>query len=189
MTAENTNFHCYVIRSRACQSLHCTLLHALRRSWQRRWWEFRPCDTVHPTAPESSKQPFWRGVNICRSRGMGYILVHKRTADTGDQRCTRKDIHVRGRGRTRPWNPCEVPSLLYHRWPHWGLRTQDSGRKSGKSRQVTTLLQLLSPDQWRCIVYLTLCIGNSSPITGMDRPRGFQEVEVPRFRDNGTGWW
>ena len=21
------------------------------------------------------------------------------------------------------------------------------------------------------------------------RPRGFREVKVPRFRDNGTGWW
>jgi len=21
------------------------------------------------------------------------------------------------------------------------------------------------------------------------RPRGFQEVKVPRFRDNGTRWW
>jgi len=29
----------------------------------------------------------------------------------------------------------------------------------------------------------------SSPITGLGRPRGFQEVKVPRFRDNGTGWW
>ena len=29
----------------------------------------------------------------------------------------------------------------------------------------------------------------SSPITGLDRPRGFQEVKVPRFRDNGTRWW
>ena len=29
----------------------------------------------------------------------------------------------------------------------------------------------------------------SSPITGLDRPRGFQEVKVPRCRDNGTGWW
>jgi len=27
------------------------------------------------------------------------------------------------------------------------------------------------------------------PITGLDRPRGFQEVKVHRFRDNGTGWW
>jgi len=24
-------------------------------------------------------------------------------------------------------------------------------------------------------------------ITGLDRPRGFQEFKVPRFRDNGTG--
>ena len=29
----------------------------------------------------------------------------------------------------------------------------------------------------------------SSPVRGLDRPRGFQEVKVPRFRDNGTGWW
>jgi hypothetical protein len=29
----------------------------------------------------------------------------------------------------------------------------------------------------------------SSPVTGLDRPRGFQEVKVPRFHDNGTGWW
>ena len=27
----------------------------------------------------------------------------------------------------------------------------------------------------------------SSPITGLDRSRGFQEVKFPRFRDNGTG--
>jgi len=23
----------------------------------------------------------------------------------------------------------------------------------------------------------------------LDRPRGFQEVKVPRLHDNGTGWW
>jgi len=23
----------------------------------------------------------------------------------------------------------------------------------------------------------------------MDRPEGFQEVKVPRFRYNGIGWW
>ena len=27
----------------------------------------------------------------------------------------------------------------------------------------------------------------SSPITGLKWPRGFQEVKVPRFHDNGTG--
>ena len=28
----------------------------------------------------------------------------------------------------------------------------------------------------------------SSPITGLEWPRGFQEDKVPRFHDNGTGW-
>ena len=27
------------------------------------------------------------------------------------------------------------------------------------------------------------------PVTRSEGPRGFQEVEVPRLRDNGTGWW
>jgi hypothetical protein len=29
----------------------------------------------------------------------------------------------------------------------------------------------------------------NSSVTGLEWPRGFQEVEVPRFHDNGTGWW
>jgi hypothetical protein len=29
----------------------------------------------------------------------------------------------------------------------------------------------------------------SRPVTGLEWPRGFQEVKVPRFLDNGTGWW
>jgi hypothetical protein len=29
----------------------------------------------------------------------------------------------------------------------------------------------------------------SSPVTGLQWPRGFLEVKVPRFHDNGTGWW
>jgi hypothetical protein len=29
----------------------------------------------------------------------------------------------------------------------------------------------------------------SSLVTGLEWPRGFQEVKVPRFLDNGTGWW
>jgi len=29
----------------------------------------------------------------------------------------------------------------------------------------------------------------SSPVTGLEWPRGFQEVKIPRFHDNGTGWW
>jgi hypothetical protein len=26
-------------------------------------------------------------------------------------------------------------------------------------------------------------------VAGLEWPRGFQEVKVPRFHDNGTGWW
>jgi len=33
------------------------------------------------------------------------------------------------------------------------------------------------------------CCYITSPVTGLEWPRGFQEVEVPRFHDNGTGWW
>jgi hypothetical protein len=29
----------------------------------------------------------------------------------------------------------------------------------------------------------------SSTVTGLEWPRGFQEVKVPRFLANGTGWW
>jgi hypothetical protein len=29
----------------------------------------------------------------------------------------------------------------------------------------------------------------SSPVTDLEWPRRFQEVKVPRLRDNGTGWW
>jgi hypothetical protein len=28
-----------------------------------------------------------------------------------------------------------------------------------------------------------------STVTGLEWPRGFQEVKVPRFHENGTGWW
>jgi hypothetical protein len=36
---------------------------------------------------------------------------------------------------------------------------------------------------------LQAAIKKSSPVTGLGCPRGFQEVNVPRFLDNGTGWW
>jgi len=29
----------------------------------------------------------------------------------------------------------------------------------------------------------------SSPVSGLEWPKGFQEVKVPRLHDNGTGWW
>jgi len=38
-------------------------------------------------------------------------------------------------------------------------------------------------------VFGIIVSNKSSPVTGLERPRGFQEVKVPRFRDNGTGLW
>jgi hypothetical protein len=29
----------------------------------------------------------------------------------------------------------------------------------------------------------------SSPVTGLEWPRGFKEVKGPRFLDNGARWW
>jgi hypothetical protein len=31
--------------------------------------------------------------------------------------------------------------------------------------------------------------GKAVLLEALESPRGFQEVKVPRFHDNGTGWW
>jgi len=36
---------------------------------------------------------------------------------------------------------------------------------------------------------LVIKLLSSSPDKGLEGPRGFQEVKVPRFRDNSIGWW
>jgi hypothetical protein len=38
------------------------------------------------------------------------------------------------------------------------------------------------------IFHGTVC-GKSSAVTGLERSSAFQEVKVPRFHENGTGWW
>ena len=49
--------------------------------------------------------------------------------------------------------------------------------------QPISFFSILSPAQYwvRSTDYL-------APVTGLEWPRGFQEVKVPRFHDNGTGW-
>jgi len=37
-------------------------------------------------------------------------------------------------------------------------------------------------------VYTRARVLKSSPFTGLEWPRGFQEAKVPRFHDNGRGW-
>jgi hypothetical protein len=39
------------------------------------------------------------------------------------------------------------------------------------------------------MMIIIIIIIKSNPLTGLGWPRGFQEVKVPRFHDNGTGWW
>jgi len=36
---------------------------------------------------------------------------------------------------------------------------------------------------------LSACIRVKQSVTGLEWPRGFQEVKVPRFHDNSKGWW
>ena len=40
-------------------------------------------------------------------------------------------------------------------------------------------------------IYINICIKVKvkQPVTGLEWLRGSQEVKVPRFHDNGTGWW
>ena len=39
------------------------------------------------------------------------------------------------------------------------------------------------------VTSVRIYIKKSSPVTDLEWPRGLQEVKVPRFHDNGTGWW
>jgi len=39
------------------------------------------------------------------------------------------------------------------------------------------------------VALLPLILEQSSPVTGLEWPSGFQEVKVRRLHDNGTGWW
>jgi len=36
---------------------------------------------------------------------------------------------------------------------------------------------------------ILLELASTFPVTGLEWPRGFQEVKVSRFHDNGAGWW
>jgi hypothetical protein len=49
--------------------------------------------------------------------------------------------------------------------------------------------KLRFPDFMTTAQYGGNVVSLSSPVTDLEWPRGFQEVKVPRFFDNGTGWW
>jgi len=39
------------------------------------------------------------------------------------------------------------------------------------------------------IIIIIKVKGKAVPLQAPEWPTGFQEVKVPRFHDNGTGWW
>jgi len=47
----------------------------------------------------------------------------------------------------------------------------------------------LENNNYFCKGTFLLDIRPNNPVTDPEWPRGFQEVKVPRFHDNGTGWW
>jgi hypothetical protein len=51
------------------------------------------------------------------------------------------------------------------------------------------MLMLLPEDGGRPPEHVGENTVKSSLVTGLEWPRGFQEVKVPRLHDNGTGWW
>jgi hypothetical protein len=49
--------------------------------------------------------------------------------------------------------------------------------------------KLRFPDFLTTAQYGGKVVSLSSPVTGLEWPRRFQEVKVLRFLDNGTVWW
>ena len=50
----------------------------------------------------------------------------------------------------------------------------------------TQFLNIFCTNKVAILCYVKM---KSSPVTGLEWPREFQELMVPRFHDNGTGWW
>jgi hypothetical protein len=57
--------------------------------------------------------------------------------------------------------------------------------------QTFVLAAFVLPKEMGYILFwiILVFIKKSSPVRGLEWPRGFQEVKVPKFFDNNTGWW
>jgi hypothetical protein len=80
------------------------------------------------------------------------------------------------------------------------LEGKEAFKKKGDRNNYTGLSRresFLRCGQWMILVHISISIIiiiiiitiKSCPVTGLEWPRGFQEVKVPRFHDNGAGWW
>ena len=54
---------------------------------------------------------------------------------------------------------------------------------------ISFKFRTLSSTTSQLMTHILLPLSKTSPVTDPEGPGGFQEVKVPRFRDNGTGWW
>ena len=88
--------------------------------------------------------------------------------------------------------------LMAWQWYHYLLPPTEDKCSHGLSMphciKVKSHKKKCSKTRPGCTVYLNniiyfvqFSIHKSSPVTGLEWPRGFQEVKVPRFHDNGTG--
>jgi len=82
----------------------------------------------------------------------------------------------------RTSNPCRRVRTERHRRMVQDGHPADTTLNKKKSRKKT---EHLISGTVRCLTYHI----RSSSVTCLDWPRGFHEVKVPRFHDNGTGWW
>jgi hypothetical protein len=93
------------------------------------------------------------------------------------RKCKKKDNNRKG---ARPhYLLTQSPNSetnIYRSEPSTGLKTSISTKAIRKSEQIRRSNEKHKKRY-------------SSPVTGLEWPRGFQEVKVPRFLKNVTEWW
>jgi len=58
------------------------------------------------------------------------------------------------------------------------------GMRNGYIRKNSKIVECLV-----LTIIIVISKRSSSPIAGLEWPRGFQEVKIPRLQGNGTGRW
>jgi len=114
-----------------------------------------------------------------------------------------RDLDISKEVKIRTFNPNVKPVLL-HACETWKTTNQITRRLQmfvNKTDKITNKELCRSTHQksienqikrrkWNWIGH-TLCkeTGKSVPLQAWTGPEGSYEVKVPRFHDNGTGWW
>ena len=157
-----------------------TSLHGLKETWDMEIW-YTVCKTasIHfIVAPKPQKQKFDLSI-LCQ----GWQITN-----TGNIINMPPGTHMRCRHSNkvpvRVWNVCcprTVANGIFGWWI-WARTWFDWGFIWGQ--KLACLICKHSEKK-----KIKALRDKSSPVTGLEWPWGFQEVKVPRFHDNGTGWW